>query len=322
MTVCINSFDLPWIVLRTCKGTLAAALVLLALPAVINTAAAGSPPAGPVLPPPALQSAAPDNSAPDNQPSEVGSQEIPTSSPTVVLPEKPTGELQADSSAPDSSQEEHSQDAVQADTSTDAPPTPFQAIESRPLGGSASTSHEGAAGANSKRPWWLQTLAALTIVIALLLGLRAVLQRLARMNGGIAAQFGPGGRAPSGVLEVLGRYPISKGNTLVLLRMDRRIMLLGQSSAGFATLAQVTDPEEVASLLIKTRDEEGQSIAARFNSLLHDVEQDAELVDEPVQLPEVAARAPRTHSSHSTAESTDPATRLHNRLLGLRGLEA
>jgi hypothetical protein len=77
------------------------------------------------------------------------------------------------------------------------------------------------------------------------------------------------------VLEVLGRYPVGRGTTLVLLKLDRRVLLMSQSAggrlgagAGFTTLCEVTDPEEVASILVKTRDEEGSSMAERFRTLL------------------------------------------------------
>jgi hypothetical protein len=99
----------------------------------------------------------------------------------------------------------------------------------------------------------------------------------ARRRGGIASSLGAGGKAPSGVLEVLGRYPIGGGVSLVLLRLDRRLLLLSQtqrllgrgaSPGGFRTLCEITDPEEVASILVKTQDEAGESMTQRFNGLL------------------------------------------------------
>lgn len=116
--------------------------------------------------------------------------------------------------------------------------------------------------------------------LAGVLGLAVVGGRLirsaARRSGSLRSAIGAGGRAPSGILEVIGRYPVSRGATLVLLKMDTRILLLSQTAggrfgagAGFATLAEITDPEEVASILIKSRDAEGDSLAERFRSMLH-----------------------------------------------------
>jgi hypothetical protein len=62
---------------------------------------------------------------------------------------------------------------------------------------------------------------------------------------------------------------------LVLLKLDSRILLLSQSSggrlgagAGFQTLCEITDPEEVASILVKSRDADGDSMAEKFRSIL------------------------------------------------------
>ncbi len=122
-----------------------------------------------------------------------------------------------------------------------------------------------------------QTLIALGGVIALAAVAVMIYKSVARRQGGVASSLGAAGRAPSGVLEVLGRYPIGGGVSLVLLRLDRRILLLSQTQrlfgrgaapGGFRTLCEVTDPEEVASLLLKTQDESGESITRKFNGLL------------------------------------------------------
>jgi hypothetical protein len=66
----------------------------------------------------------------------------------------------------------------------------------------------------------------------------------------------------------------------VLLKLDRRVLLLSQTSGGrlggtgFATLAEITDPEEVASILVKARDDEGDSMAERFRSMLSRYDRD------------------------------------------------
>lgn len=174
--------------------------------------------------------------------------------------------------------------------------------ESLPLGRAARSSLEGikssdAGAATSGVGWWAQTGAALVLVVGLILALKWGAQRLARRASGIAWQMGPAGRAPSGVLEVLGRYPVARGQSLVLLKMDRRVLLLGQTAAGFSTLSEVSDPEEVASLLIKTRDDEGASMAARFNELLRDMERDPSIGGDTQEIsagqPATGPRLPR-----------------------------
>lgn len=102
----------------------------------------------------------------------------------------------------------------------------------------------------------------------------AGVRKMARTRGGLISQLGAGGRAPAGVLEVLGRYPVSRGSTLVLLKLDRRVLLTCQtvgrkhSGPAMATLCEIDDPEEVASLLMKTREDEGDSLAKKFQGML------------------------------------------------------
>jgi flagellar biogenesis protein FliO len=152
-------------------------------------------------------------------------------------------------------------------------------LESRPLGAPAAPVGDSTVGANGNGDsGWVRTGLALGGVIGLVLLTRVALVRLSKRSGSLALSLGGGGRAPSGVLEVLGRYPVARGQTLVLLRMDRRILLLSQTSAGCSTLAEVTDADEVASLLLRTRDEEGATNAARFNELLHQMENDPSII--------------------------------------------
>ncbi|MGE4151726.1 MAG: flagellar biosynthetic protein FliO [Phycisphaerales bacterium] len=125
-----------------------------------------------------------------------------------------------------------------------------------------------------------RTVGALAAVVGLILVVRWFVRRMSQRVGGLAGQLGAGGRAPSGVLEVLGRYPVGKGQSLVLLRLDRRVLLLSQSSQGFATLTEIEDPQEVASLVVKTADDESASLAARFRSILSSFERDPSLAGE------------------------------------------
>ena len=87
---------------------------------------------------------------------------------------------------------------------------------------------EGAA----TRDWFGRTLLPLLGVLALAVGVGAALRTVARRQGTLRATLGAGGRAPAGILEVLGRYPVGRGVTLILLKLDSRILLLSQSAGG------------------------------------------------------------------------------------------
>lgn len=128
---------------------------------------------------------------------------------------------------------------------------------------------------------FVRTVAALGGVLLLIFGLAQFYKRLARTRGGLSGQLGAGGRAPAGLVEVLGRYPISSGMTLVVLRFDRRVLLLshagssrgkkGMGGAGtMQTLCEVDGVEDVASIIGKVRDEAGDSISASFERALHE----------------------------------------------------
>lgn len=107
------------------------------------------------------------------------------------------------------------------------------------------------------------TLLVLGLIVAAAAGARAVARR-----GGMLGAMGPGGRAPAGVVEILARYPVGRGQSLVLIKIDRRVLVVSHTGGGLSTLCEITDAEDVASLLVKTRDEESASMDARFRGLL------------------------------------------------------
>ncbi|HBS29552.1 MAG TPA: hypothetical protein DEB06_08910, partial [Phycisphaerales bacterium] len=197
-----------------------------------------------------------------------------------------------------------------------SPGVPLVPTESRPLGRGVPAEPGAVETPLPAETGWLRVVVALGAVVTLILALRWGVQRAARRTSGLAAQLGAGGRAPSGVLEVLGRFPVARGQTLVLLRMDRRVLLLAQTPAGMSTLAEVADPEDVASLITKTRDEEGASAAAAFNAILRGLERDPDsaLTQAPLREPERVAGEPES--------AEDPVAAVRRRLLGLRGAGA
>ncbi len=117
------------------------------------------------------------------------------------------------------------------------------------------------------------TLASLLAVVGLVILLGAIYKWLAGKAGGLAGQIGAGGKSPSGLVSVLARYPLGRGQTLVLLKLDRRVLLLCQSSSGRVrggvttqTLSEITDPDEVASIITKAEGPGG------FEGVLHGYE--------------------------------------------------
>ncbi|MDX2148801.1 MAG: hypothetical protein SFZ23_14905 [Planctomycetota bacterium] len=124
----------------------------------------------------------------------------------------------------------------------------------------------------SPSAWLTSSIGPLAVVVGLIVMIAAAVRFAARRTGGLASALGPGGRAPSGVVSVLARYPLARTTTLVLLKVDRRVILLSheggirRSSSSLHTLCEFTDADEVASLVAKTGDV--SSITAKFESVL------------------------------------------------------
>jgi flagellar biogenesis protein FliO len=158
---------------------------------------------------------------------------------------------------------------------------------------------------------WGQTIIALGGVILLIFGVAQVFKRLARTQGGLAGQLGAGGTAPSGILEVIGRYPITTGLTLVVLKFDRRVLLVASSAAtrgkhakgaSMQTLCELSDPEDVASILLKSRSASGESIAQSFERALRDAD---DFTDDSIyRYEQPIENAPRPRATRASAPRT------------------
>ncbi len=85
------------------------------------------------------------------------------------------------------------------------------------------------------------------VALALLgvIGLILLLRLWVRRIGGPFA----GAPRPSGVVEILARYPVARSQQLILMKLGRRLVLLHQSRTGMTTLSELRDPQEVAALL-------------------------------------------------------------------------
>jgi flagellar biogenesis protein FliO len=168
-------------------------------------------------------------------------------------------------------------------TSASATIAPINDLHPRPLGPKrdakpgfgSSTSDQSSAAATIWNNPIVRTGGSLFFVLVLIVALAALAKKVAVKRGGLAGQLGAGGRAPEGLLEVLGRYPLTRGQTLILLKVDSRVLLLSQTTprirggvGALTTLCEITDPEEVASILVKAGEHAGESKTAKFTALL------------------------------------------------------
>lgn len=56
---------------------------------------------------------------------------------------------------------------------------------------------------------------------------------------------------PTGLMEVLGRLPVSPKHTVVLVRVAGRVLVVGISPDTMTTLSEIEQPEEVEKMLLK-----------------------------------------------------------------------
>lgn len=91
-----------------------------------------------------------------------------------------------------------------------------------------------------------------------------LVRSLARRLGGPLA----GARRPSGVVEVLARYPVSRGQQVVLLKVARRVIVACQTPAGLRTLGEFTDADDVADVIGRCESGARGTAAFSFDAIL------------------------------------------------------
>gem|GEM_PF-5501012 len=91
-------------------------------------------------------------------------------------------------------------------------------------------------------PWYRSGIGALSIVLAVIVGVMLVVRR-----------FVPSMRAPEGdVLKVVARASLSPKQSLSLIQLGRRFVLVALSSGRVDVLCEVDDSDEVAELMMAT----------------------------------------------------------------------
>jgi len=142
----------------------------------------------------------------------------------------------------------------------------------------------------------LKSFGALAVVIGLIFLLKPIIRKL----GGPMARTG----GPSGVMEILAKYPFVKGQVFVLVKIDRRILLLCQTTQGSTTLSEFSDPDEVASLLRRLSDDEGDSFNHRLEQLLHGKNRSSQTALDPEY--STASSSTNTHDPFSLLHKKQP----------------
>ncbi len=108
------------------------------------------------------------------------------------------------------------------------------------------------------------TLSVVLSSLAIVLGLFFGVVWLARRTMPKASQS-----LPKEVLEILGRAPLTARQTVQLVRVGSRLLLLSVTSEGARTLAEISDPQEVEHLAGLCQQNQPVSISASFRQVLH-----------------------------------------------------
>jgi len=112
-----------------------------------------------------------------------------------------------------------------------------------------------------------QVVAALAVVIGLIYVGRALMRK-----------YVPGAAAGNGqgVIEILARHPLAKGQALVLVRIGSQIVVLNQGRETSQSVLVVSDEGEVANILGQIQGTKPTSSRAGFNRLLANARMDLE----------------------------------------------
>lgn len=109
----------------------------------------------------------------------------------------------------------------------------------------------------------------LVVAMGIVLGLIVVLKFfVGRMYPSLGAN--KGGR----VVRVLSRSPITPRQNVMLLQVGRRVIVVGDSGGQLATLSEISDPDEVASLLGQLENVDAPVRASRFSSVFGKARED------------------------------------------------
>ena len=167
-----------------------------------------------------------------------------------------------------------------------APPTtgPFEQKPIRRSGASASGTTSGKGSAGSTNSAWDMGKVPLALggVLMLILGMRALGKKMVP---------GASGAGSSKAVAVLMRSSVSPRQQLILVRVGRRLVLVGCGGGGeMNPLCQIDDPDEVAEVMGQIREDKSMLSSKNFTAMFGKAGKAYEeppSSDEPVALPAV-----------------------------------
>jgi len=119
-----------------------------------------------------------------------------------------------------------------------------------PLSGTKTAPTGAAPGGTGAVSWWNGPEAKVVLLLLVLISAAYLVSKYGPSRG-VGGRIAGGGR-PSGIVQVLGRFPFDRNHQLVLLECGSRILLIdqqrGRTSSGLVTLTEFTDREDIADM--------------------------------------------------------------------------
>ncbi len=195
--------------------------------------------------------------------------------------------------------------SVAAQESTGVEQAGFQApVSSSPTGGATLKPQQGpsldlpapgqsadnTAQGSSMVPAWGSVIAALLVVLGLFFLFAWLLRRAVPQGSGAL---------PSEVLEVLGRAPLASRQSVHLLKIGHKLLLVSVTASGTAALCEITDGEEVDRLLGLCQQNKSNSSTKAFRAVLGQFTRDSRSKGELEPAPVVESASPDHGGAHA-----------------------
>ena len=206
---------------------------------------------------------------------------------------------------------------VAGPTKPAAPAVPQSKIESQPIGGGKSADAAAPASTEHSQEFGVgRVVLSLAVVVGLILLLRLAGKRLFPMSSP---------NRSTRAVQILARTPIAPRREILLLRVGRRVIVVGETGAGMNPLCEISDPDEVAALIGQIQAERTDSASHTFGKLFHRAAQEMsgeEAADEmETQTPEMPdPSTAETAVDPIISDARDELTGLSERIRGLARL--
>lgn len=187
-------------------------------------------------------------------------------------------------------------------------------IENRPIRVHAPHSEISSAESqeNVSKPSGESTLGSISVQIFCAL---AAVIGLILLGRSLARKFIPGAATGSGkgVVEILARHPLSRQQSIVLVRIGSQIVALNQTKESSQSVLVISDQQEVANILGQIQGLKSTSIQQQFNGYLKTAERELEAGEDPDLF-----EAAKAIEGHDLESQLDEMTAARRQLMELR----